>query len=233
MGMSASQVRFLQLTERKSDIGRELQHLSLQKTDLTRDMQKVSRDYQSALSLKTLKWSNNSGITYTDISYGLLMNPGAANGNKPVLLSDSSGRIIVNDKYKKYAEMISESGSAGGNYSGATRDKILAELIGISDSQLAADTSTSSEVAAKQKALDDARKVRQGVRDKCQSWTPEQLIKNLNLTSGINAPINQTNFSSNAQSIKNAVKNYFSADVISEFEENLDAYADSFSDNYP
>ena len=57
MGMAASQVRLLQLTGRKNDIGRQLQHLSLEKTSLTRAMRNVTKDYQEALSSKILKWS--------------------------------------------------------------------------------------------------------------------------------------------------------------------------------
>ena len=52
MGMAASQVRLLQLTDRKNTIGRELEHLSLQKTSLSRDMQRVTKNYQNALSAK-------------------------------------------------------------------------------------------------------------------------------------------------------------------------------------
>ena len=73
MGMAASQSRFLQLTCRKNDIGYELTRLSNDKVSLTRDMQKVSRDYHNALSQKTLKWSNNSGVSYIDLNYNNLM----------------------------------------------------------------------------------------------------------------------------------------------------------------
>ena len=105
MGMAASQVRLLQLTDRKNTIGRELQHLSLQKTSLSRDMQRVTKNYQAALSSKTLKFSNNAGVTYVDLSYANLMRPSAANGNKPYLLTNASNQIIVDSKYEKYAEI--------------------------------------------------------------------------------------------------------------------------------
>ena len=128
MGMAASQVRFLQLTGRKHDISRELQHLSLEKMDLTRDMQKVTRDYQSALSAKTIKWSNNAGVSYVDISYNTLMTPNAANMKSPVMVSDTSGKIVLNRHYQKYAQMLDE---AGGVWAGDIKNQILSELTGI------------------------------------------------------------------------------------------------------
>ena len=83
MGMAASQVRLLQLTTRKNDIGWQLENLSMQKTSLSRDMQRVTKNYQNALSTKKLKMSNNSGVTYMDLSYSNMMRPGKANQNKP------------------------------------------------------------------------------------------------------------------------------------------------------
>ena len=49
MALSASQARFLQLTERKNDIGLQFSKLANDKVSLTRDMQRVSREYQDAL----------------------------------------------------------------------------------------------------------------------------------------------------------------------------------------
>ena len=52
MGMGSTQIRLLALTSRKADITRDLQHLSLQKTSLARDMQRVTKEYREALSAK-------------------------------------------------------------------------------------------------------------------------------------------------------------------------------------
>lgn len=128
MGMAASQVRFLQLTSRKHDIGLELQFLANQKMELTRDMQKVTSDYQTALRAKTMKWSNNSGISYADINYSTLMRPNSCNMKSPIMITDSSGKIVLDKEYKKYAEMLKE---AGGEWSGDIKNKILSELTGI------------------------------------------------------------------------------------------------------
>lgn len=136
MGMSASQVRLLQLTSRKNDIGCELSQLSNQKMALTRDMQKVSKEYNEALNTKVLKWTNNGGVDYVDLSYNGMMKPSNMNKYKPYLLTDTSGLVVVDDEYKKYAEMISKDGSPS-SWGGNTRLKILEELTGIPQGTIA------------------------------------------------------------------------------------------------
>lgn len=158
MGMAASQVRLLQLTDRKNTIGRELEHLSLQKTSLSRDMQRVSKNYQDALNTKTLKWSNNSGVTYVDLSYANLMRPSSANGNKPYLITNANSQVVVDSKYEKYAEMISPNGAAGGDYQ-SNRVAILAALTGISSDALTNSVVTSD-------ALDEATQKVNDLQDK-------------------------------------------------------------------
>lgn len=135
MGMAASQGRFLQLTSRKNDIGYELTRLSNEKVSLSREMQKVSKNYQNALNQKVLKWSNNSGVSYIDLSYQNLMKPSSMNQNTPYLLTDSSDRIVVDSEYQKYAAMISPSGAAGGNWKNV-RTQVLSELTGIDASKI-------------------------------------------------------------------------------------------------
>ena len=130
MGMAASQARLLQLTNRKNTIGRELSSLSLQKMSLTREMSKVSKDYQEALNTKTLKWSNNSGVTYVDLSYQNLMTPSSMNQQTPYLITDSNGKIVVDSSYQKYAEMVSADGKAGGDWL-SVRTEVISSLTGI------------------------------------------------------------------------------------------------------
>lgn len=152
MGMAASQVRLLQLTSRKNTIGRNLQDLSLQKMSLSRDMAKVAKNYQNALNSKMLKWSNNAGVSYVDLSYSTLMNPNAANKNVPYLLTNTNGQVIVDSKYEKYAKMISENGAAAGNWKD-NRIKILSELVGVSEATLEdADTKSNTLDSSTQKA---------------------------------------------------------------------------------
>ena len=130
MGMAASQARLGYLTFRKNTIGGELNRLSMQKMSLTREMSKVSKDYQDALNTKTLKWSNNAGVTYVDLSYQNLMTPSNMNQQTPYLLTDTSGKIVVDSAYKKYAEMISADGKAGGDWE-SVRTQVLSSLTGI------------------------------------------------------------------------------------------------------
>ena len=157
MGMAASQISFLRMTARKADIERQEQSLSLQKMALTRDMTRITREYQNSLSTKTLKWSNNAGVSYSDLSYNTLMRPGAANKNKPYLITNTNDQVVLDSKYEKYAKMISPNGASGGDWE-SNRTKILAELTGISEEKIANSVATSAAVeaaAAKVNALKD------------------------------------------------------------------------------
>ena len=135
MGLGSSQVRFLALTDRDHDISRMLQTCANQKEALARDMQHVTRDYHNALCAKSLKWSNNAGITYSDISYSTLMRPNAANAKSPMMVTDLNGRIVLDSKYAKYAEMLD---AAGGKWEGSIKNKILSELTGIPEGTIEA-----------------------------------------------------------------------------------------------
>lgn len=135
MGMAASQVRLLALTSRKHDNELQTMRLSNEKVALSNEMSTISKNYQNALNSKVLKWSNNAGATYVDLSYNNLMTPGTMNQYSPYLLTDQSGMVIVDEKYKKYAEMISENGTAGGDWAGV-RTKVLSELTGIDASKI-------------------------------------------------------------------------------------------------
>ena len=127
MGLSATTGRFLAMTARKHDITGMQVHYSNQKMALSRDMQRVSRNYQNALNSKIFKWSNNGGATYSDFSYNNLMRPSSMNQNKAYLLTDLAGRVVVDGKYKEYAEMI----TAKGGYDNC-RNEILSQVTGIS-----------------------------------------------------------------------------------------------------
>ena len=95
MGMSASQVRFLSLQSRKNDIGNQLMSLSNKKLSLSRDMNKVSKNYNNAMNTKMLKWSNDSGATYNNLSYDLMMKPNDFNTTVPYIVSTRDGKVIV------------------------------------------------------------------------------------------------------------------------------------------
>ena len=180
MGLSASQVTFLRLTARKHDISCDLQHLSMEKMALTRDMQKVTKDYQTALSKKSLKWSNNMGVTYTDISYATLMKPNSFNAKSPILVTDTSGRVVLNNQYKKYAEMLD---AAGGKWEGDIKNQILAELTGISVNDIETMNSTSDAAVNSANdyntALEDLEKWQSVDTEKRKAGTEYVTIENL------------------------------------------------------
>ena len=166
MGMAASQVRLLQLTARKNSIGWQLENLSMQKMALSRDMQKVTLNYQNALSSKTLKWSNNSGATYVDLSYANLMRPGSANQNKPYLITNSAGKVVIDNQYKKYAEMISPDGAAGGDYE-SNRTAILESLTGISADKIENGVNTSNTATAAEEKINTLQEEADILESKC------------------------------------------------------------------
>ena len=151
MGMSASQGKFLQLTRRKSNIGFDLSKCANQKVTLSRDMQRVSREYQEALSQKTLKWSNCSGASYIDLNYQNLMKPSTMNQNKPYLLTNENNKVVIDSEYKKYAEMISENGGPGDWEN--VRTKILSEITGIDSSKIDNYNSYQDDIFKKEAAI--------------------------------------------------------------------------------
>ena len=97
MGMAASQVRFLSLQNRKNTIGLNLMTLSNRKTALSRDMSRVANEYNNAMNKKVLKWSNDSGVTYSDLTYDKLMKPNELNTTKPYIITDAQGRVVLDD----------------------------------------------------------------------------------------------------------------------------------------
>lgn len=157
MGMSASQANLGFLLSRKNTIGRQLTTLSNDKMMLSKDMQKVSKEYQEALNTKVLKWSNNSGITYSDLSYNNLMSPSTMNGNKPYLITDMGGRVVVDSKYQKYAEMISANGAPGGDWE-SNRAEILSSLTGISADDIEKADSAKSTVLISSFQIEELKK---------------------------------------------------------------------------
>ena len=99
MGMAASQARLGELYGEKFDISRTLANLANQKMSLARDSQKITNEYQKALNQKVLKWSNNSGVSYINLNYQNLMNPGIINQNSLNLITDLDGKPVISENY--------------------------------------------------------------------------------------------------------------------------------------
>ena len=120
MGMSASQVRFLSLQHRKHDVGRQLTALSNRKQALSRDMNKVAKNYTEALNQNVLKWSNDSGMTYQNLGYDLMMKPNDYNTERPYIVSTKDGKVVVDrtanllgkvgDNYETLTDAVIKSG---------------------------------------------------------------------------------------------------------------------------
>ncbi len=225
MSLAAPQVRLLALTDRNNTIDRQLSHYALEKSALSRDTRQVTMDYQNALNTKRLKLSFNSGVSYADLSYAALMRPNSNNTKSPMLITDASGRVVIDEKYKKYAEMISPSGAVGGNYSGETRDKILKELTGVSSDKLEEDTNTKNIVKEKADAKYNAKKVLESIPYKdieADEFIRKYLNKSvLGITdSKVASYSGLNNVDSVIQKLKSGIegKNYFSSEALLYFD---------------
>ena len=216
MGLSVGQLGELTAISRQHDISRQLQHLSLEKLALTRDMDKITEDYQKSLSAKTLKWG--SGTDYVDLNYATLMRPNLANAKSPLLITDQSGRVVLDKKYKKYAEMLD---SEGGEWGGEIRTKILSELTGIPEADI--DNAESNYESAADAAnnyndlldnLGEWEKKETSV-GKTEYLTTDKIIKllndvgNSNFSSGTVVIHSASDFKAITDSIKNSIGKYF------------------------
>ena len=236
MGLGASEVRFLALTARKADLEYSNIRLENRKVRLMDEMDNISKDYQLALSSKSLMFSNNKGMTYSEISYGIFMQPGAANGNNPILISDSAGRIVLNDKYKQYAERISSDGSPGGKWDGETKVQILSELTGIPIEQFEKSNATSAEASNKRTALNDAEKAITQFKDtKIKGFDAKHLVNTfLKDLENDSTTVDSSNIESYASKFTEALigKNYFSSKQEETIKKTIDGLcnATSFQD---
>ena len=105
MGLSASQARLLTITARKSDCEYQSMRYSHQKMSLSRNMTDISNEYQNALDATKLVYDfYGTGDKTNPLSYNLMMTPSELNGYLPLMLSDNSGKIILNAKYAAAAK---------------------------------------------------------------------------------------------------------------------------------
>lgn len=100
MGLAASQARLLTITARKADCEFQSMSLSHQKLSLSRDMEKVSSDYQNSLKTTKLMYDyQGSGESNINLTYGLLMTPSVYNDYYPKLVTDAQNRVMLNSSY--------------------------------------------------------------------------------------------------------------------------------------
>ena len=99
MGLSASQARLLTITARKSDCEYESMRLSHEKIALSRDMERISAEYDNAIAQTKLVWDYyGKDSETTPLNYALLMTPSALNNYTPSPITDSSGRVVLDDR---------------------------------------------------------------------------------------------------------------------------------------
>lgn len=96
MGLAASQARLLSITSRKSDCELESMRLSHQKIAMSRDLTDVSNEYQDSLNHTKLFYDYyGKNDQSTQLSYGVLMKPSTLNDYMPILITDATGRAVL------------------------------------------------------------------------------------------------------------------------------------------
>lgn len=132
MGLGAEQARLLTITARKSDCEFQSMNLSHQKIALSRDMEKVSTNYQNALEATKLVYDYyGSGTSEMDLTYGLLMTPSAYNDYYPKLVTDSKNRVVLNSSYAAAARAAGiPAEGLSGTPSSDVRNKFIEALAG-------------------------------------------------------------------------------------------------------
>ena len=104
MGLAAGQARLLSITARKSDCEFRSMSLSHQKISLARQLADLSNEYQNSLDQSKLIYDYyGTGDTNTPLSYGILMSPSALNDYMPTTITDSIGRVVLNNNYASAA----------------------------------------------------------------------------------------------------------------------------------
>ncbi len=104
MGLAASQARLLTITARKADCEFQSMKLSHEKIALSRDMERISDEYQNAMNQTKLIYDYyGTGTSDMSLTYGLLMTPSVYNDYYPKLLTDKSNRVVLSGIYASAA----------------------------------------------------------------------------------------------------------------------------------
>lgn len=105
MGLAASQARLLTITARKADCEFQSMALSHQKIALSRDMERISDEYQAAMNKTKLVYDfYGTGTSQMTLSYGLLMTPSVYNDYFPKFLTDKENRCVLSPEYAAAAK---------------------------------------------------------------------------------------------------------------------------------
>ena len=141
MGMAASQARLLSITARLTNNENSGQSISYSKQRLADQTQQITNEYNEALEatkLTVLTGFNGAEATYTDISYNLLTGLQMAENTKQYIVTDTKGRILVNENIAAAYE------KSNGNY-----NQFLANL-GYSQADVSVQISSDDEEAKAQ-----------------------------------------------------------------------------------
>lgn len=112
MGLAASQARFLAITSRKSYCEFQSMQIAQEKLSVTRDLSKISEDYQNAINQTKLVWDyDGTGQNPYNLSYGVLMTPTTLNNYNPYLITTRTGSVVLNGQLAAAASAISANGS--------------------------------------------------------------------------------------------------------------------------
>lgn len=134
MGLAPEQARLLTITARKSDCEFQSMNLSHQKIALSRDMERISTEYQNALDTTKLVYDYyGSGGTTTqmDLTYGLLMTPSIYNDYYPKLITDAKNRVVLDSSYAAAARAAGiPAEGLSGTPSSDVRNKFIEALVG-------------------------------------------------------------------------------------------------------
>ena len=113
MGLAASQARFLAITSRKAYCEFQSMQIAQEKLSVTRDLSKISEDYQNALNTTKLVWDyDGTGENAYNLSYGVLMTPTTLNNYNPYLITTRTGSVVLNSQLAAAASVISSTGAA-------------------------------------------------------------------------------------------------------------------------
>lgn len=116
MGLAASQARLLTITARKADCEFQSMSLSHQKIALSRDMERISEEYQNATSKTKLVYDfYGTGNSQMNLNYGLLMTPSVYNDYLPKFITDRQNRVVLSPEYANAARFagIPQEGYTG------------------------------------------------------------------------------------------------------------------------
>ncbi len=131
MGLSASQARLLTITSRKSDCEFQSMQLSHEKLSISRDLAILSNQYQASLNQTKLMYDYyGTGSGMEQLNYNTFMTPSALNDFRPITMTNSLNRVILDSRYASAAREagIPQEG-LGCSPSSDVRDKFAVGLL--------------------------------------------------------------------------------------------------------